>query len=65
MKYEEGAPLESKSVAARRGDGMVLVLQSNQDKSLIIKAMNASVEALLGYADGELLGRRLGNDFGA
>jgi PAS domain S-box-containing protein len=59
MKSEEIAPPVINPLAARRGEGSVLVLQNNADKSLIINAMNATLETMLGYAEGELVGRKL------
>ena len=44
---------------ARRGEGVLLVLQNNQDKTLIISSMNEVLETMLGYDKGEVLHRRV------
>lgn len=59
MKPEEIEPPVENALAARRGEGVLLVQQNNADKSLIISAINASLESLLGYDEGEVLNRRL------
>lgn len=59
MKPEEIEPPVENALSARRGEGVLLVQQNNADKSLIIHAINASLEALLGYDEGEILHRRL------
>ena len=41
---------------ARRGEGLLLVEQNNDDKYLIISGMNEALEQLLGYAKGEVVG---------
>lgn len=43
----------------RRGEGMLLVMQDNENKSLIINTINEPLEQLLGYVPGELVGRKL------
>ncbi len=44
---------------ARRGEGVLVVQQNNQDKSLIISSINETLETMLGYAKGEVVSRRL------
>lgn len=43
----------------RRGEGVVVVLQSNTERALTIGNINEVAEQLLGYAPGELKGRKL------
>lgn len=43
----------------RAGDGVLVVVQNNEDRSLTITALNSVVEALLGYDKGEILNRKL------
>ena len=59
MKPEEIEPPVENALAARRGEGVLLIQQVNSDKSLIISGINAPLEALLGYDEGELINRRL------
>lgn len=59
MKHEEIAPPVINSLAARRGEGLVIVLQDNAQKALIINTMNETLETMLGYSNGELVGRKL------
>ncbi len=57
-KDQPNAP-EAPKTEARRGDGMLVVSQHNETKSLIVDRMNTSVESLLGYEPGEMIGRKL------
>ena len=59
MKPEEIAPPVINPLAARRGEGLLIVLQDNSEKSLIINTMNETLETMLGYSKGELVGRKL------
>ncbi len=45
-------------IAARRGDGLFVVVQNNANRTLIIEQMNPAAEMILGYADGEANGRK-------
>lgn len=49
----------------RQGDAVVIVLQNNPEKALKIGKINTIAEELLGYAPGELDGRRLETILGA
>lgn len=44
---------------SRRGDGVVVVSQNNEDKELLIQHMNAEIEEILGYEEEKAVGRRL------
>lgn len=44
---------------ARKGEGLLLVIQNNEDKSLIISGMNETLETMLGYAKGEVIDQKL------
>lgn len=57
-KDQPNAP-EAKKTEARRGDGMLVVSQHNDSKTLIIDRINTSAETLLGYEPGEIIGRKL------
>lgn len=59
MNPEESNPPKADALAARRGDGVLLIVQNNADKSLIIRGMNEMLGAMLGYAAGEVVDRRL------
>ncbi|MES2984771.1 MAG: diguanylate cyclase [Pseudomonadota bacterium] len=59
MKAEVIEQAPSQLGTARKGEGMLVVVQDNQEKSLIISSMNRSVEQLLGYEPGEVIGRKL------
>lgn len=52
-------PLQIQESAGRKGDGVVVLLQNNEEKRLTIHGTNAIVANLLGYAEGELAGRDL------
>jgi diguanylate cyclase (GGDEF)-like protein len=65
MSTPEIEPPAPGPVVARRGDGLLIVLQNNDDKSLIISSINESLEGLLGYAKDEILNRRLETILGA
>jgi GGDEF domain-containing protein len=57
MKTQEIASPSTSSIAARRGEGMVVILQNNKDKTLVISNMNEALELMLGYGRGEALSR--------
>jgi PAS domain S-box-containing protein len=59
MSAQEKQPMSPKPMAARKGQGMVLVQQNNADKSLNIIEINETLETMLGYARGEILNRRV------
>ncbi len=59
MKPEEIAPPVTNPFAARRGEGLLVIAQKNADKALIITSMNPTLEAMLGYGEGEIIGRKL------
>lgn len=46
-------------LAPRKGEGQLLLTQKNESQSVIITGTNAVVDALLGYAPEELLGRKV------
>lgn len=50
--------LESTKTEARRGDGVIVVLQNNAERSLVIEGMNEPAEALLGFEKDEAKGRK-------
>lgn len=44
---------------ARRGDALLVILQSNSERSFTIDRMNEAAEELLGFEAGEMIGRAL------
>lgn len=65
MKPEEIEPPQGTEIAARRGDGMLIVIQNNEEKTLTISMINESLENLLGYGKDEILNRRIETILGA
>jgi PAS domain S-box-containing protein len=59
MESEEMTIQAATPPAARRGEGLLLVSQNNAEKSLLISAMNETLETMLGYSAGEVIGRKL------
>ena len=59
MKPEEIEPPVASGVTARRGDGVLVVTQNNEEKTLTISLINEALETILGYAKGEILNRRI------
>ena len=59
MEPEEIEPPAGTGIAARRGDGVLVVLQNNAEKTVTISSINEQLEALLGYGKGEILNRRI------
>jgi GGDEF domain-containing protein len=59
MKPEEIEPKDGNEIAARQGDGILVVIQNNEEKTLTISMINEPLERLLGYAKDEILHRRL------
>lgn len=64
MKPEEINVRSNDPLAARRGEGMVLIVQNNAEKTLSILSMNDVLETMLGYAKGEMLRRPLASILG-
>lgn len=50
---------ETQSSEGRKGDGVLVIIQNNAEKSLTIKAANDALANMLGYAEGELNGREV------
>ncbi len=46
-------------LSARKGEGVLLVVQNNAEKTLTISSMNEVLETMLGYDAGEVLNRRV------
>ena len=59
MKPEEITPPTGPTAAARRGDGLLIVVQDNAEKTLTISVINEALESMLGYGKDEILNRRL------
>ncbi|MFZ4541843.1 MAG: diguanylate cyclase domain-containing protein [Rickettsiales bacterium] len=59
MQAKEISTPDANPLIARRGEGVLLVMQNNADKSITIGAMNDVLEAMLGYASGEILNRKI------
>ncbi len=59
MTTENATSPAQPGATARKGEGLLLVVQNNDEKTLTISSMNEALEALLGYAKGEILGRRV------
>lgn len=57
MEIQEQPAMSSDQ--ARTGDGMLVIVQNNAERSLTITATNDMLEQLLGYQRGELLNRNL------
>lgn len=55
----EQTPLPESKLEARKGEGVLLVAQNNHDKTVTITAMNERLEVMLGYAAGEVIGRKI------
>jgi PAS domain S-box-containing protein len=47
------------TLAARRGEGMLVLVQNNQDKSVTINSINETLETMLGYGPSELINRKV------
>ena len=58
MPNTETLPTKPAAGAVRRGDALFVVHQHNEDKSLVIHAMNTAADQLLGYSEGEIIGRK-------
>lgn len=59
MATQEFETPKENAAAARRGEGMMVLMQNNDEKSVIINGMNETLEQLLGYAKGEITGRKV------
>ena len=59
MTPEEIEPSTAPPIAARRGDGLLVIVQNNAEKTLTISKINEALENMLGYAKDEILNRRL------
>lgn len=59
MKTDEIELPVVKAGEARKGEGVLLVVQNNADKSVLITGMNDALETMLGYAPGEMLNRKV------
>ncbi len=47
----------SPALEARRGEGVAVILQNNEDQSVTVGLLNPALETMLGYAPGEALGK--------
>ena len=59
MKPEDIEPPADSGAVARNGDGILVVIQNNEEKTVTISSINEPLEALLGYGKGEMLNRRV------
>jgi GGDEF domain-containing protein len=59
MNTEEADLPKVSTLEARKGEAVLLVVQNNEEKSLVISGVNPSLEALLGYEKDGLSQRRL------
>lgn len=59
MKTDEIELPVVKPSEARKGEGVLLLVQNNADKSVMITGMNETLEVMLGYGPGEMLNRRV------
>ena len=59
MTQPQPTPDTQTKTETRRGDAVLVVLQTNSDRSFTISRMNESAESLLGFEPGEMIGRRL------
>ena len=59
MSSQEIEPPIVPPITARRGDGLLVVIQNNAEKTLTISVMNDVLEGMLGYAKDEVLNRRV------
>lgn len=58
------APAEIPAAEGRKGDGVLVMIQNNEQKRLFVRSANETLANLLGYADGELADREVGPLFG-
>ena len=67
LRLKEDQPMQASDPLppARRGDGILVVLQNNADRTLAIRRMNADMEALLGLAPGQAVGLAFDGILGA
>lgn len=59
MNQPQPIPDTQAKTEGRRGDAILVVLQTNSDRAFTINRMNESAEALLGFETGEMIGRHL------
>ena len=59
MKPNEMELPTSSVLEARKGEGLLIIIQNNNEKSLIISGINESLATLLGYANAELIDCKL------
>ena len=65
MKAEKTVSESPSEAEARRGDGLLVVLQNNELQTVTIHRMNTVIEALLGYENGQIISRDLDTILGA